>query len=208
MTGRSPGSRRSAIGAALVASLAACTPAVAGAQAWPDEPRASVSGLVGIGRANDATFRELYGPVVPIGAQVDVRLGGAGVEVFAGVRYVGRTGEASDAGLPAAQSLTFRMTSVRVGAGWIVPGERWRFVVAGGASYDHYRESWEGLGEDARDATFGIVAQATVSRRLSRRAAVLVRGEYSSIGTDAADPALGRVNLGSFDLVAGMSFGF
>jgi hypothetical protein len=208
MTGRSSGRRGAAIAAALVAVLPLCAPAVARAQPRPDDQHVSLSGLVGIGRANDTTFREIYGAVVPVAAQVDWRLGHAGAEVFAGVRYVGQSGEATDDGLPAAQSLTFRMTSVRVGAGWSLPGARWRFTVAGGASYDAYRESWKDLDIETSDAAFGVVVQATVSRRLSRRAAVLVRGEFSTIGTEAADPALGRLNLGSLDLVGGLSFGF
>ena len=208
MTGRPSGRRRAAIAAALIAALPWCAPAVANAQPRPDDPRVSLSGLVGVGRANDATFREVYGTVVPVAAQVDWRLGDAGAEVFAGVRYVGRTGEVTGAGLPAAQSLTFRMTSVRVGAGWSLPGARWQFTVAGGASYDAYRESWKDLDLETSDATVGIVVQATIARRLSRRVAALVRGEYSTSRVEAADPALGRINLGSLDLVAGMSFGF
>ena len=84
----------------------------------------------------------------------------------------------------------------------------WRVTIAGGMSYDACREAWSGLDISNSDQAFGGVVQATLARRLSRRVAALVRGEYSMIRVEAADPALGRLNLGSLDLLAGMSFAF
>ena len=205
-----PGSGRSAIAlVALSAVLSWCAPEIASAQP-AGQPRVSVSGLVGFARPNDATFREIYGgAAVPFTAQMDWRLGDAGAEVFAGVRYVGQDGEGiGDSALSSGQPLTFHMTSVRFGVGWSFPSAGWRFTVAGGGSYNAYRESWPDLGLETRDSVFGVVVQTTVSRQMTRRIGLLARMEFSAIGAEPADSSLPRLSLGSFDLLAGVSFGF
>lgn len=208
--GHSTGRRGSAIAIAVLgAALAWYAPAVANAQPRPDEPRVSVAGLVGLARPTDETFREVYGSsLVPFSAQVDWRLGSAGAEAFAGIRHVGTTGEAiGDTAAATGQSLTLRMTSVRFGLGWQAPGRRWRFAVSGGGSYNWYRETWEDLDIETKDHVFGIVAQASVSYRLSRRVSLIASGEFSAIGVDAMDPALPSVSLGSLDFLGGVSLG-
>jgi hypothetical protein len=125
------------------------------------------------------------------------------------VRYVGQAGEGiGDSALSSGQPLTFHMTSVRFGVGWSFPSAGWRFTVAGGGSYNAYRESWADLGVETKDSAFGVVVLATVSRQITRRIGLLARVEFSAIGADPADSSLPRVSLGSFDLLAGVSFGF
>lgn len=208
---RSIGSRGSAAAMALLgAALACCPPAAASAQSPPDEPRLQVSGLVGLARPSDATFRDIYGDtLVPVSVQLDWRLSDAGAEVFAGVRHVGQSGEAIGS-TPASSppSLSFRMTSVRFGIGWRAPGRRWRFAVSGGGSYNWYRETWKDFDVETEDQVFGVVVQTSVSYRLSRRVSLIASGEFSAIGVDSIDPALRSVGLGSLDFLGGLSLGF
>ena len=110
--------------------------------------------------------------------------------------------------LSSGQPLTFHMTSVRFGVGWSFPSAGWRFTVAGGGSYNAYRELWPDLGLETRDSVFGVVVLTTVSRQMTRRIGLLARMEFSAIGAEPPDPSLQRVGLGSFDLLAGVSFGF
>jgi hypothetical protein len=195
--------------AVLGGALVSCAPSVVNAQPRPDGPRVSMAGLVGLARPNDETFREVYASgLVPLSAQLDWHLG-TSAEVFAGIRYVGQTGEAIGSTAAAtARSLTFRMTSVRFGIGWIAPGRRWRLAVSGGGSYNLYRETWKDLDIETEDAAFGVVVQTSVSYRLSRRVSLLARGEFSAIGVDSIDPALRSVSLGSLDVLGGVSLGF
>lgn len=207
---RSTGRRGSTIAlAALGVALSWCAPEIASAQ-LADRPRVSVSGLVGVARPADATFREIYGSTAtPVTVQMDWRLGDAGAEVFGGVRYVGQAGEGiSDSAPSSGEPLTFHMTSVRFGVGWSFPSAGWRFTVAGGGSYNAYRESWKDLGIETKDSAFGVVVQTTVSRQITRRIGLLARMEFSAIGAEPIDPSLRSVNLGSLDLLAGVSFAF
>ena len=173
--------------------------------------RVTVSATVGVGVPQDQAYQEIYGRVsMPFTAQANVRIG-RGFEAFGGLRRVAQSGTAIWEGgseATATDEVSFSMTSLRAGAGWLYPRGAWSLWVGVGVSSDAYRESWEGLGTETSGRRTGLVVQAGVTRDLSRRIALVLRAEYVTGSTPPAAAGLDPVHLASFDAGGGIAIRF
>ena len=202
--------------AALILALTIDAPASAqgvGASAAGGEAgRGSVSVTAGLGIPSGSAFRDIYGgESIPVGAQVNVRILPMGLGAFGGVRWVSRTGEAIAEGASpaAAEPVTFGMTSWRLGPSWTTARGAWGLGLAGGISYNRYREEWESASLRQEDSGVGAVIQGTIERLLTRRLAALVRVEHIFFQADPAEATdLPKATLGATDLVGGIAFRF
>ncbi len=171
-----------------------------------------LSVTAGVGLPSDDVFRDVYGStVVPIGGQVDWRIGTSGFGLFGGLRWVSTTGEAiaDDAAVASGERLEFAMMSWRVGPSWSVLRGPWGFGAGAGLTYNSYREEWESAGLRVEDSGIGAVFQGNVERRFTRRLSALVRLEYALFEIDPPeDTGLGSVALGGLDITAGIGFRF
>lgn len=204
------------VGAAVLAMTACASAALAQATAAPPPsataPRPDVSVVLAVSRPADAVFREAYGSAtVPLSGQVDWPVGRRGLVLFGGVRHARASGSAVAEPVTAGaeQPLRFRMTSARVGAGWRLHAEGWTVTAAGGPSVNWYREEWEGLGLAVKGRAVGLTVQLSGARPISRRLAVVARGEFTTANASPRqDPALPEADLGGFDLGGGFVFRF
>jgi len=183
-----------------------CLSSAASAQAL------SASATIGLGVPIDGLFRDVYGDVLtPIALQADVALGDRGLLAFGGVRHVRRSGEAvieASAGA-SGQAVRFRMTTARFGLGWRLARGDWTVGLAGGPTYNFFREEWEDFDLVTDDRSVGFVGQASLSRAIRGRVEFLLRGEYSWAAAESAqDPTLPEANLGAIDLAAGIAWRF
>jgi hypothetical protein len=159
----------------------------------------------------DQAYQEIYGRVsMPFTVQGNIRIG-RGFEAFGGLRRVGQSGTAlweSGSEPTAAEQVSFSMTSVRAGAGWLYPRGAWGFWVGVGVSSDAYRESWDDLGIETTGRRTGLVVQAGVTRDLSRRIALVLRAEYLTGSAPPAGAGLDPVHLASVDAGGGIAIRF
>jgi len=171
-----------------------------------------LSVTAGVGLPSDDVFRDVYASaVVPLGAQVDWRIGASGFGVFGGLRWVSTTGEAiaDDSPVASGERLEFAMTSWRVGPSWRVLRGPWGFGVGAGLAYNSYREEWDAAGLRTEDSGVGAVFQGSVERRLTRRLSALLSVEYLMFEADAPeDTGLESVALGGLDITGGIGFRF
>jgi hypothetical protein len=178
------------------------------AQTAEDLPRLGLSVAAGLARPTDATFRELYGNAAPLTLQVDYRVARR-ISAFGGLRYLRTDGltimEVTTPGtgvvIEERFALAFRSYWLRAGLQLSMPAGRLRVNGGAGIGYVRYREEWKDADLTASGGYLGGLLYGGVDYPVAGRLSLLGRLEYSSV---TAGGALGDVNLGGIDLLAGV----
>ncbi len=182
----------------------------AAGQSTPAAGRFAASATVGVSMPIDSAMSDVYGGLVPVTGQVDVRLK-TPISLFGGVKYLRADGQTVIVGtkvLDESYATSFHMTSVRLGAqvaGHLAP----RWVLAGGAgvSFAWYEETWPDAGQSVNDRATGFLALAEGRYTMTPRWSVLARVEYAAV-PHSNGLFTDNSNLGGFDLSAGVRFIF
>jgi opacity protein-like surface antigen len=186
------------------------------ARLWPSEsertPGYAVSVEAGMFRANQASFRTLYGggPLV-FSVHLRARIA-AGLWAVAGWKTLNVEGTTAIAG-PSfddeSYRLEFEMTSLRFGLRYAHEIGRFAVFAGAGGSSNQYEERWTdvaGLGGSGKN--LGWYAELGGEYAAARFLTVFLRGEYSSIPTGRGSALDPDVDLGGLEAAAGLAFRF
>lgn len=194
---------------ALIGAEAAAQPGAAPADAQP--ARGTVSFRTGLFQPADATFGQVYsGWRAPIVVQADWMVFRR-VAVFGGVRHVAKDGSAivESTGRSASDPTHLSLTSVRGGALFVLPSGPWEFRAGGGATLERYSEDWPAAGISQSDSAKGWLIQASLSRIVWRRVALVGAAEFSRVKTaGSGDESAPAPQLGGFDVTFGVAYRF
>lgn len=197
--------------AEAVAALAATMLALAAPAAAQVEAGRQLAVRAGVFLPGDATFRDVYGGLeVPVVGQLDWPVAGR-VALFGGVRFVKTSGEPiSDTGAGNAGTATLSLLSGRAGVLLVMPAGGWDVRVGGGLTLERYDERWDALGSRVTGTRAGWLVQAAAWRRFARRWAAGGALDYAAVKVPSADAdgGLPRVDLGGFELTAGIGVRF
>ncbi|MGE5361531.1 MAG: hypothetical protein ACM3NQ_21145 [Bacteroidales bacterium] len=181
-------------------------------QQAPGVPRFGVSGAVGVSWPVETVVSDVYGRMVPLAVQGDVRLV-PHVSVFGGFKAIRQDGQSVVIGTTVAEEAyltSLSISSLRFGATFDFPvARRLTAAASAGVGVNWYEERWPEAAATATGHPAGIVVQGEARYALHPRWAALARFEYAHIGAHAAsDATTAGVNVGGFDLSAGIRVGF
>jgi len=210
ITGRPPISKLFFVAAALsIMALAGSVGLRAGSSELPFRPRVGLSLASGAFRADQDSFRALYGAVqAPFHGQVDVFLTRK-ISLFAGFRYLRKKGFTQIVGPVIVEEhhpLEFAVSSARAGIGFRLPARRFAFHLGIGGSFSQIRERWLDLPLDKALKGAGLFVNLGAGFEISRRWEIFARLEYSTLPTDLSSALEPMVNLAGTEAVLGLMF--
>lgn len=190
--------------------LAAATTATPCLAQQPGAHETTLSAAVGVANVPVSELRTLYGSwLISVGGQLDIRVHNR-VNVFFGISAASGEGDGQEVSGRSnlAGAVDFRQISTRFGIGWRTDGKPWTFVVGAGGFYDRYREKWRSHDLQVDGHSIGLLGQLMVLRSISKRTAVLARGQLLQSLSSDFEGNLGGSNSTGFELAAGVAVRF
>lgn len=186
--------------------LAAVLSAVLGLSVFAGAQRLSLSLAAGNFSASEEAYRQIYGSSVPYAADIWLRaIGPFGLAV--GYSQIRDKGNAVPLGEDGPEYLVkFSRSSIPVVIFYQIDLKAVAVRFGAGLGFHHYEETWEtvDLGFEGNKASPRFVIAASVA--LLGRFSLFGSATYDTIPTGAGSPLVEEVNLGGFQVLAGISF--
>jgi hypothetical protein len=186
--------------------LAAVLSAVLGLSVFAGAQRLSLSLAAGNFSASEDAYRQIYGSGVPYAADIWLRaIGPFGLAV--GYSQIRDKGNAVPLGEDGPEYLVkFSRSSIPVVVFYQIDLKAVAVRFGAGLGFHHYEETWEtvDLGFEGNKASPRFVIAASVA--LLGRFSLFGSATYDTIPTGAGSPLVEEVNLGGFQVLAGISF--
>jgi len=186
--------------------LAAVLSAVLGLSVFAGAQRLSLSLAAGNFSASEDAYRQIYGSGVPYAADIWLRaIGPFGLAV--GYNQIRDKGNAVPLGEDGPEYLVkFSRSSIPVVIFYQIDLKAVAVRFGAGLGFHHYEETWEtvDLGFEGNKASPRFVIAASVA--LLGRFSLFGSATYDTIPTGAGSPLVEEVNLGGFQVLAGISF--